>query len=138
MNRQQLLIKILEEQFPDECDIVGPANLRHLANGTTATVRAEHGDYLDLAQALRDLSDVVTFVASAITILQAYRGAQAKRWDVAVAREVVERSVTPPAGVDPAHRETIYRRMLEWLDRDVDTLQPPAMTKGTSSLDEAP
>jgi len=47
MNDNELVIEVLEEAYPVEVEIVGPSNVRYIANGREF-VQAPGGNYLDL------------------------------------------------------------------------------------------
>jgi hypothetical protein len=133
MNDQEIVIKVLEEFYPDECDIAGPANVRRLAAGTTESIRVNGGSYLDMGQVIGDLSTAVVFITGTLSILRPLVGS-ARGFPpngggggygspapvVAAASEDVPGEL--PAGMDPETSRAIRERLIELLRNDPGAL----------------
>ena len=118
MDEQSLVIKILEEVFPDECDIAGPSNVRHLAAGSRESVRVDGGSSLDMAQVLSELQSVVVILYGSIAIFQSLTRFSQEHVRTADTRESVVQSVPGFADLDPVKRDAIIDRVVDWVNED--------------------
>lgn len=68
MNESLLISEILKEDFPVECEAVGPANLEDIIEGEAEFTSAEHGSYMDLGDAIAILVAATTIIKNVIEI----------------------------------------------------------------------
>lgn len=121
MENSETVREILQAFMVDECEIVGPANLNAILAGQTNLVRTEFGNNLDLSETIAFLASVAAFLDHAISIAKI-------RWKGGSATDSHQQSRpeagTPPAGIDAATLDAIYRHILE----RVQAAQPTSST----------
>jgi len=71
MNIKQVAQEILQENYPIECETVGPTNLQDIVDAEVSFSSAEHGSYMDLGDAIGTLVIAATFVKTVVDIVVA-------------------------------------------------------------------
>lgn len=69
MDNKQLIDGVLSEQYPLECEAVGPTNVNDIVKGGVEFAAAEHGSYMDFSEAIATLVVAATFIKA---VLEAY------------------------------------------------------------------
>jgi hypothetical protein len=118
MDPQSLVVEILEEVFPDEYDIAGPANVRRLAARTGESVRVDGGSSLDMAQVLNELQAVVVILYASISILHTLTRSAHGPVSVVTAQATAEESIPEFSRLDPKKRDAIIDRVVRWVNED--------------------
>lgn len=132
MDQQAFIISILEEFYPDETDIAGPANVRRLAAGAEESIRMDGGSSLDMAQVLGELQSVVIILYASIAALQSLRSVPAAGKPQQVER--TEAYGLPEfSGLDPARQKAIIDRVVEWVKQNPAARDPRRFRLGDDS-----
>lgn len=101
MNEKQITLEILQENYPIECETVGPTNLQDIVDAEVSFASAQHGSYMDLGDAIATLALAATFVKTVV--------------DIAVAVKTEERELNKKT-VD--ERIVISKEILQKLDKE--------------------
>lgn len=124
MDQQAFVISVLEEFYPDETDIAGPANVRRLAAGARESIRMDGGSSLDMAQVLGELQSVVIILYASIAALQSLRrsspGAGKPQGEI----RTDPYGLPEFSGLDPDRQKAIVDRVVEWVKENPEERDP--------------
>lgn len=69
MDTTALKQEILEEYFPDECDLIGESNVEAIVKGTQKSIQTEYGSNVTIMEVVAIVVAVVTFLDSLLAII---------------------------------------------------------------------
>ncbi len=117
MQKDDFIADLLEAVFADECDIVGPTNVRDIASNSVEFVDTQHGLNMDLGSILTLLAAGAVIANNAISAYLALRRQAVVPITPETLRDLLSQSSAPPADLEQAKLDEIYsyvcRRMAD-------------------------
>jgi hypothetical protein len=111
------VMEILREEFPIECETVGPTNLQDIVEAEVDFIPAEEGSYMDVGDAIGALALAATFVKTVVDmyiVLKKELGRKPQKHEIEV-KITIPKKVSQ--NLDAKTREKLLKEIVQKLDK---------------------
>ncbi len=113
--KTELKIEILEQYFPDECEIVGASNIKPIAEGSREFIETEYGVNMPIMEVVALIVTIVGFIDSILSVIERLIKLRSKRITSEEVVMDVKSSVDLPEELDQETIEKICDYVLKRL-----------------------
>jgi len=113
--KTELKMEILEQYFPDECEIVGASNIKPIAEGSREFIETEYGVNMPIMEVVALIIAIVGFIDSILSVVERLMKLRSKRITSEEVVIDVKNSVDLPEELDQKTIEKICDYVLKRL-----------------------